>query len=634
MGITVDLYRNKNKAVVDAYDRIIVNIFVKKKKNDFDSSATYEDNADDIIDRTQKASAKSFVLCGCDAGAGTTSILVDLAISLAVSGWKTILVDADLRKEGEYKRLNQKTEYGLSDYVIAGVPKTSIIYHTNWSGLDYIACGKTEGETPVKILCSQRMGELLEYLEQEYDFVLYDVPALDAAVDAKIICSQVDCTYLVAASEQTSFHCLEMSKKQLEEMGVQVSGVILNKVSLDEYSRYIKDYDYFNQKEYVSRSSYYNKDAKKKSPIVSLIKRMMGCLMLVCLLSGGIMNDKVAASQTTQVLQSDEDDENTMLPIVVASGYSVEDGVVAAGEKFTLKVHIENVSQYVGAYDVQVTVYSQTEGVHLQQGETNQRYLEYLPPGGGFDFLIDMEAAEYVQSNAANISLQFNYVNESGRSGLNSTSITPTMRKNCDLKVLSLTVVNDATIGAEALFNIRYKNTGEVSIENLKLRIEGNIDKNGQDIWLKAPEIGRQEYLDLQIVFTEVGLQELNIYISYEDEDGNLYEIEPQQVFTLVKRSGYNNIREKTEEQTVTRREKAWKISYIVASVIMLGILLAFLSKHFRIGMVIKNRTDLLKIENERIEQAKRMVHKLTAMVRKVISNAISTIKRKLGKDK
>lgn len=374
----------------------------------------------------------------------------------------------------------------------------------------------------------------------------------------------------------------------------------------------------------------------------------MGCLALVCLLSGGIMNGQVAASQAEPVPQSGE---NTVLPIVVASGYSVVDGVVAAGEKFTLGVHIENVNRYVGAYHVQATVYSQTQGVYLQQGETNQRYLEYLPPGGSYDFLINMETAEGVQSDAANISIQFNYVNESGYSGSNATSITPIIRKKCDLKVLSLTVVNDATIGAKALFNMRYKNAGEVSIKNPKLRIEGNIDKNGQDISLNAPEIDRQEYLDLQIAFTEVGHQELKIYISYEDEEGNLYEIEPRQVFTLVKGGGYNSMEEKTEEQTVIHQKRTRRVPYTVLGVmIMIGILLAFLSEHFWTGMkawwnktviAVRKKSNVAKtrlgqgkklignlkniaqkeqkIKDKGKKQAKRMAEKLMAMVRKAI---------------
>lgn len=76
MGVRVDLYRNDNKVVIDAFDRLVVNVFMEKERHQH----------------------KSFLICGCDAGAGSTSIAVELAISLSVSGWKTILVDADLRK--------------------------------------------------------------------------------------------------------------------------------------------------------------------------------------------------------------------------------------------------------------------------------------------------------------------------------------------------------------------------------------------------------------------------------------------------------------------------------------------------------------------------------------------------------
>ena len=68
----------------------------------------------------------------------------------------------------------------------------------------------------MKILCSVRMGELMKELERDYDFILFDVPSLNSAVDAKILAAKADCTFLVVESEVTTFKNLSHAKQQLE----------------------------------------------------------------------------------------------------------------------------------------------------------------------------------------------------------------------------------------------------------------------------------------------------------------------------------------------------------------------------------------------------------------------------------
>lgn len=565
METIIDLYRNDNKAVIDAFDRIVVNIFMEKEKRQH----------------------KSFLICGCDAGAGSTSISVELAISMSVAGWKTVLIDADLRKDSKYKRLNQKTEVGLSDYIIHEDLNKSIIYQTNWSGLDYIACGKEETETPVKMLCSSRMGNLLGSLYEKYDFVIFDVPSLNSAVDAKILSSKVDCTYLVVASEQTGFANLTSAKEQLKEAGANVAGVILNKVPFDEYGRYVKDYDYFNKKQYMNNKFYNQKDNKKEkktSSAISFIKKLMGCFLLFLLLSVSGMSQNVFAASTDNVRNS-EDGE---LPVVIATQYSVKEGNPAAGGKCTLNIHIENMSRRKAAYQLSMTAFIDTENVYLQQGETNQRYIEYFAPRAYADFELKLAFSDKIEADCAMLELRFDYVNEEGKVGTNTTTISPEIDKGCKLDILSVTTSTDAKLGSKALFNIRYQNDGETEIKNVKMRIEGNIENAGEEISIEAPEIGRQKYLDQYIVFTETGNQTLEVYLSYEDEDGNQYNMEPRRSETLVMNSVEEEKPVAVAVKTETKNNKKLQYLAVWGGALILGTLcLAVVIKKIR-G---KNRT-------------------------------------------
>lgn len=531
----IDLYRNDNQVIIDAFDRIVVDIFMEKQQNQ----------------------RKSFVICGCNPGAGTTSTSVELAISLSVSGWRTVLVDADLRKDGRYKRLNQKAEAGLSDYIVKGCPAETICLSTNWQGLDYIACGKSLEETPVKLLCSVRMGELLEYLNQSYDFIIFDVPSLNSAVDAKIMGAKADCTFLVVEAGETTFKNLSEAQKNLEEVGANVAGVIVNKVSLEEYEKVVRDYNYFHDKVFMSRNRYYGtgKEAEKKgllSRLVSRAGKRIGCLVLAAALgvlpvglsaqAAGVPEAGIFALSpgSTGVLQTEAalaaQEDNSMLPILMATGYEVTEGTVAAGSRFTLQIRFQNVNRYVSAHQVYITIYSQTEGVYLQNGETNQRYLEYVGAGESGSVSVDMAVSDAVQADSALLEVRFDYVNASGKGGSNTTSMSPDIRKSCRVEILSLTASENATVGSRALFNIRYANSGETPVKNLRMRLEGSVENADKEISLEIPEPGRQKYLDKYVVFTEPGNQRLAVYLTYEDEDGNAYELEPQRVSVLVRR--------------------------------------------------------------------------------------------------
>lgn len=228
----INLYRSRDQVVNDAFDRAIVNIYVKREQCGY----------------------KSYVLCGSEAGVGTTSVAVEMAIALSVAGWKTILIDGDLRKAADYKRLNQKVEKGLADYVQEHATKESIIYETNWPSLEYIPCGTDETESPVRILCSVRMERLMADLREQYDYIIIDAPSINSSVDGQIFATKADATILVAAMNTSSKKNLTEAKQKFEAAGANVIGVIENMVEIDEYKKYIKDYDYFKKQKYAKKA--------------------------------------------------------------------------------------------------------------------------------------------------------------------------------------------------------------------------------------------------------------------------------------------------------------------------------------------------------------------------------------------
>lgn len=222
MQPSINIYQSDNQIVRDAIDKVIVQVYQKKREKNH----------------------TSFLITGCSAGCGTTYIAINMAVALANAGWKTVLVDCDIRKGMSYKRLNQEVKCGLSDYLLNRIE--SPVFDTNNERLYYIPCGNNAG-SPVRLLCTKEMELLAEELAEEFDFVIYDFPSIGIVPDAEIMMSEVDDVILVAAVDETTKQQLDAAKNKVKTYEGKYLGTILNKLELADYKHYVRNYDYFRK---------------------------------------------------------------------------------------------------------------------------------------------------------------------------------------------------------------------------------------------------------------------------------------------------------------------------------------------------------------------------------------------------
>lgn len=225
----IELYRNSNPTVLDAFDTVVANICLQHERHGY----------------------KSFLITGCEPYVGTTSIAIELAISLSLTGWHTLLLDGDMRKNSNYKRLNENIFVGLADYIKGEAEESDIIHKTNINTLDYIPFGNIKDSSPLRMLYSQNLSILLTSLHQMYDYIIIDAPATNTSVDSHIMSVKADASILVAALDGSSKKYLEQAREQLTKAGGNVIGVIPNKASIEAYKEYTKDFDYFSKKRYL-----------------------------------------------------------------------------------------------------------------------------------------------------------------------------------------------------------------------------------------------------------------------------------------------------------------------------------------------------------------------------------------------
>lgn len=221
MNKLIDFYIKTNCIASEAIERIIVEIHLIK----------------------QKKGSKKFILSGCESGVGTTTIAVNLAITMASAGWKTIIIDGDLRRKVKHKRLNDELELGLTDYLLDEITYHETVYDTNIKHLYYIPSGSRK-INPFSLLCSDKVDELMSQLSKDYDYIIMDMPSITTSVDSNLIASKMDGVLLVSEYAKTDIRSIKKSRDILNKSGVKISGIILNKIRKNEYGRMIKNFDF------------------------------------------------------------------------------------------------------------------------------------------------------------------------------------------------------------------------------------------------------------------------------------------------------------------------------------------------------------------------------------------------------
>lgn len=205
MKKVVELQSTQNTQAIEAVDRITAALVLQQ----------------------DKCGDRSFAFCGCSARSGVTTLSVEVAVALSLMGWKTLLINADLVKGQDDHAIGQ---VGLYEYFDREALLQNLILNTNWNYLQYISCGNCTKRSSVEALCSVKVKQLIEWVHDAYDFVIFDTPSYDTAADGKFLASKTDCTLLVAASQETEFVKLEKAKGDFEKAGIKLLGVVLTKV--------------------------------------------------------------------------------------------------------------------------------------------------------------------------------------------------------------------------------------------------------------------------------------------------------------------------------------------------------------------------------------------------------------------
>lgn len=180
---------------------------------------------------------KVITLTSAQSGEGKSTTSVNLAISFAKAGFRTLLIDADTRNSvmsGTFKS-NERYQ-GLTSFLSGNAELSDVICDTSIDNLMILPAGQVP-PNPTSLIQNDNFKSMIETVRGLYDYVIIDTPPLGLVIDAAILAHHSDASLLVVKAGADKRRTVTKLKEQLEQSGAVFLGVILNKFDfkVDKY---------------------------------------------------------------------------------------------------------------------------------------------------------------------------------------------------------------------------------------------------------------------------------------------------------------------------------------------------------------------------------------------------------------
>jgi len=194
---------------------------------------------------------------------GKSTVSANLAVVMAHSGRRVLLVDADMRRPVQHQILDLINDAGLSNVLVGQAELRTVIKEVS-NNLHVLSAGVIP-PNPMALLDSQRMASLIQNFSDSYEFVIIDTPSVNVAADALILGKMTDGVLLVVRPGVVDSASAASAKEFLEQSGQNVLGQVVNGLPSEN-----KSYNYYAKENNAEENS------KTRETATSVTRRNSG----------------------------------------------------------------------------------------------------------------------------------------------------------------------------------------------------------------------------------------------------------------------------------------------------------------------------------------------------------------------
>lgn len=177
------------------------------------------------------SSSKSIVITSSVPCEGKTLTAVNLAIMIASSGERVLLVDADMRKSRIHTIFNESNDIGLAQFLQGKNDFDEVVKYSGIDNLYLVTAGKGTDRS-AELLSSANMKLFLEKAASQFAKIIFDTPPIALVTDAALLSSICTGVVLISEGGKTTKKILSNSKELLQKVDAKILGVIVNNITL------------------------------------------------------------------------------------------------------------------------------------------------------------------------------------------------------------------------------------------------------------------------------------------------------------------------------------------------------------------------------------------------------------------
>jgi capsular exopolysaccharide synthesis family protein len=173
---------------------------------------------------------------------GKSTFAAHLAISMARTGVKVVLVEADTHRPTQCETFGVERVPGFSDVLQRRVSLSEVIRDTDYPSLFLLPAGST-GDDRTPTLLPDRIAEVFDELRAQFQTIIVDAPPVLPVYDSMVFGQEVDETVLLVRCDHSRFQTIDQARARLESVGIPVAGLVAcGSKSANRYGYYYDTY--------------------------------------------------------------------------------------------------------------------------------------------------------------------------------------------------------------------------------------------------------------------------------------------------------------------------------------------------------------------------------------------------------